>query len=221
MAGRERVLSGMRPSGRLHLGNYLGALANWVKLQDDYECFYFSADWHVAHRRTRRERRARATRSRWPPTGWAPASIPSARRCSSSRWCPSTPSCTCSSRWSRRSAGWSGCRPTRSASSSRGSDLAVLRAARLSAAAVGGHPHVQGQVGAGGHRPGAARRADARSGAPLQHGVRAGVPRAGRQADRDPQGAGDGRPQDVEVVRQRHRARGLRPRSSAPRSARW
>jgi tryptophanyl-tRNA synthetase len=47
MATRERVLSGMRPSGRLHLGNYLGALANWVKMQDDYECFYFSADWHV------------------------------------------------------------------------------------------------------------------------------------------------------------------------------
>ena len=47
MVRRERVLSGMRPSGRLHLGNYLGALANWVTLQDDYDCFYFSADWHV------------------------------------------------------------------------------------------------------------------------------------------------------------------------------
>jgi len=47
MPGRERVLSGMRPSGSLHLGNYLGALAHWVKLQDDHECFYFSADWHV------------------------------------------------------------------------------------------------------------------------------------------------------------------------------
>jgi tryptophanyl-tRNA synthetase len=47
MAAKERVLSGMRPSGRLHLGNYLGALANWVTLQDDYDCFYFSADWHV------------------------------------------------------------------------------------------------------------------------------------------------------------------------------
>jgi tryptophanyl-tRNA synthetase len=52
MPGRERVLSGMRPSGRLHLGNYLGALANWVKLQDDYDCFYFSADWHVLTDRT-------------------------------------------------------------------------------------------------------------------------------------------------------------------------
>jgi tryptophanyl-tRNA synthetase len=47
MAKTERVLSGMRPSGRLHLGNYLGALANWVKLQDDFDCFFFSADWHV------------------------------------------------------------------------------------------------------------------------------------------------------------------------------
>ena len=44
---RERVLSGMRPTGKLHLGNYLGALANWVELQRDYECFYFVADWHV------------------------------------------------------------------------------------------------------------------------------------------------------------------------------
>ena len=44
---KDRVLSGMRPTGSLHLGNYLGALANWVRMQDDYECFYFSADWHV------------------------------------------------------------------------------------------------------------------------------------------------------------------------------
>ncbi len=44
---RERVLSGMRPTGRLHLGNLLGALDNWVRLQDDYDCFYFVADWHA------------------------------------------------------------------------------------------------------------------------------------------------------------------------------
>jgi tryptophanyl-tRNA synthetase len=47
MAGRERVLSGMRPTGRLHLGNLLGALDNWVRLQADYDCFYFVADWHA------------------------------------------------------------------------------------------------------------------------------------------------------------------------------
>ena len=47
MTSKERVLSGMRPSGRLHLGNYLGALANWVRLQDSLDCFYFVADWHA------------------------------------------------------------------------------------------------------------------------------------------------------------------------------
>jgi tryptophanyl-tRNA synthetase len=46
---RKRVLSGMRPTGRLHIGHYFGALQNWIRLQDDpqYECFYFIADWHA------------------------------------------------------------------------------------------------------------------------------------------------------------------------------
>ncbi len=44
---RERVLSGMRPTGRLHLGNHLGALEIWVELQADYDCFYFVANWHM------------------------------------------------------------------------------------------------------------------------------------------------------------------------------
>ncbi len=43
----ERVLSGMRPTGYLHLGNFVGALQNWVKLQDEYECFYMVADLHA------------------------------------------------------------------------------------------------------------------------------------------------------------------------------
>ncbi len=42
-----RVVSGMQPSGRLHLGNYLGALTNWKALQDDHTCFFFVADWHA------------------------------------------------------------------------------------------------------------------------------------------------------------------------------
>jgi tryptophanyl-tRNA synthetase len=46
-ARRERVLSGMRPTGALHLGHYHGALKNWVRLQADYDCFYFVADWHA------------------------------------------------------------------------------------------------------------------------------------------------------------------------------
>jgi tryptophanyl-tRNA synthetase len=44
---RPRILSGMRPTGRLHLGNLVGALQNWVKLQDDYDSFHFVADWHM------------------------------------------------------------------------------------------------------------------------------------------------------------------------------
>jgi tryptophanyl-tRNA synthetase len=43
----KRVLSGMRPTGQLHLGNYHGALKNWVDLQYQYECFFFVADWHM------------------------------------------------------------------------------------------------------------------------------------------------------------------------------
>ncbi len=50
-ASRPRVLSGMRPTGKLHLGNYMGALANWIKLQNDnvaqYDCYFFIADWHA------------------------------------------------------------------------------------------------------------------------------------------------------------------------------
>jgi tryptophanyl-tRNA synthetase len=53
---RKRVLSGMRPTGKIHLGNYMGALHNWVRLQnqtdpsgqsDLYECYFFIADWHA------------------------------------------------------------------------------------------------------------------------------------------------------------------------------
>lgn len=44
---RRRVLSGMQPSGLMHLGNYLGALENWKALQEEYDCYFFVADWHA------------------------------------------------------------------------------------------------------------------------------------------------------------------------------
>src|SRR5262245_50015889 len=47
MSTRKRVVSGMRPTGRLHLGHLVGALQNWVELQRQYDCFYFVADWHA------------------------------------------------------------------------------------------------------------------------------------------------------------------------------
>ncbi len=44
---KKRILSGNRPTGLLHLGNYVGALQNWVNLQEEYQCFYMVADWHA------------------------------------------------------------------------------------------------------------------------------------------------------------------------------
>ena len=44
---KDRVVSGVRPTGRLHLGHLVGALGNWVQLQEQYDCFYFIADWHA------------------------------------------------------------------------------------------------------------------------------------------------------------------------------
>ena len=43
----DRVLSGMRPTGRMHIGHYHGALKNWLRLQEEYDCLYFAADWHA------------------------------------------------------------------------------------------------------------------------------------------------------------------------------
>ena len=47
---KSRVVSGMRPTGKLHLGHLVGALKKWVALQDQHECFYFVADWHALTR---------------------------------------------------------------------------------------------------------------------------------------------------------------------------
>src|SRR5215475_5958871 len=47
LKNRKRVLSGMRPTGKLHVGHYVGALQNWVRMQDEYTCFFEVADWHA------------------------------------------------------------------------------------------------------------------------------------------------------------------------------
>ena len=47
MTEKKRILSGMRPTGPLHLGNLHGALMNWIQMQEEYDCFYFIADWHA------------------------------------------------------------------------------------------------------------------------------------------------------------------------------
>src|SRR5438552_18698750 len=44
---RKRVLSGVRPTGKAHLGHLVGALSNWIELQKQFDCYYFIADWHA------------------------------------------------------------------------------------------------------------------------------------------------------------------------------
>ena len=44
---KQKIMSGMRPTGKLHLGHYLGVIDNWVKLQNDYDCYFSVADWHA------------------------------------------------------------------------------------------------------------------------------------------------------------------------------
>ena len=83
----------MRPTGRLHLGHLVGALGNWVPLQDRYDCFYFVADWHALTSDFADTSQLTTYASTMWPTGSAPGSIRSGARSSCSRSCPSTPSC--------------------------------------------------------------------------------------------------------------------------------
>ena len=56
MASRPRILTGDRPTGKMHLGHYVGTLANRARLQDEYECFFLVADLHMLTTRTELER---------------------------------------------------------------------------------------------------------------------------------------------------------------------
>ncbi len=92
-----RVVSGIQPTGNLHLGNYLGAIRNWVRMQDDVtasggQCLYFLADLHAISQPHVPADLAANTREmvpRWSPAG----SIPIARSCSTRPRCRSTPNC--------------------------------------------------------------------------------------------------------------------------------
>lgn len=91
----RRVLSGMRPSGLLHLGHYQGVLKNWVKLQHSYECFFCIVDLHALTTDYDDvgplSQRVMDMAVDWLAAGSAPAQ----RRCLFSRKCLSTLSCTC------------------------------------------------------------------------------------------------------------------------------
>ena len=60
----NRIFSGIQPTGNLHLGNYLGAIRNWVRLQHDYDCIFCIVDLHAHHPAAGPERAARSRRAR-------------------------------------------------------------------------------------------------------------------------------------------------------------
>ena len=66
---KGRIFSGMQPSGNFHLGNYLGALSNWVKLQHEYECFFCIVDWHAPPLRLKILRDCLSIPTTWRWTG--------------------------------------------------------------------------------------------------------------------------------------------------------
>ncbi len=174
----ERVLSGMRPTGRLHLGHYHGVLKNWVELQHEYPCLFFVADWHALTTHYDEPGHDRRTTSgTWSSTGWRPGVDPSQATLFIQSQVPEhaelhlllsmmTP------------LGWLERVPTYKDQQEKlaDKDLVDLRLSRLSAAAGGRHPDLPRQHGAGRRRSGAARRVHPRDRAPLQPSLR---PRAG------------------------------------------
>ena len=165
---KGRVLSGMRPTGKLHLGNYVGALRNWVNLQDDYDCFFFIADWHALTTDYADTRMVKQNSLEVILDYLAAGLDPESSTLFIQSHVPQhaelhllfsmiTP------------LGWLERVPTykEQRENIKDKDLGHVRLSGISAAAVGRHSDLPGELCAGRRRPGAARGADARSGAAL------------------------------------------------------
>ncbi len=173
----DRVLSGMRPTGRLHIGHYHGALKNWVKLQEEYECLYFAADWHALtthYDSTEIDLRDRlgdvrrlARRRHQPVAGHDLHPVARAR----ARRAHAAARHDHAGRLARARADLQG-----PAAEARRPRPVQLRVPRLPGDAGRRHPDLPREHGAGGRGPGVAHRARARARAPLQLHLR---PRGG------------------------------------------
>ena len=95
---KQRIVSGMRPTGKLHLGHLVGALRTGSRSRTTYDCFYFIADWHALTSDYADTSEVTASALDNAADWLAAGSIRSGARCSSSRSSPSTRSCTCCSR---------------------------------------------------------------------------------------------------------------------------
>src|SRR6266566_2929178 len=150
----ERVVSGMRPTGAMHLGHYHGALKNWMKLQSEYPCLYFVADWHALT--THYETPEVIEESVWDMViDWLAAGID-----------PAQATLFIQSRIPER-AELQG--PAGKAHRPRPFHL---RVSRLPASAGGRRAHIPRKIRSGRRRPGPARRDDARGRAALQPRLR-------------------------------------------------
>ena len=180
----DRVLSGMRPTGALHLGHYHGVLKNWVRLQNEHPCLFFVADWHALT--THYEEPGQIEEHAWDMViDWLAAGVDPSQatlfvQSRVPRACRAASAAVHdhAARLARARADLQG--PAGEADRPRSVDL---RLPRLSAAAERRHPDLPRHPGAGGRGPGAAHRVHARDRAPLQPHLRPGA-RASRRRPR-------------------------------------
>ena len=184
-ANRRRVVSGMRPTGKLHLGHLVGALKNWVALQETYRCYYFVADWHAltSHYADTGEivDSAARQRRRLDRRGPGPRALDAVRAVAGA-----------GARRAGAAARHDHADPVaRTGAHLQGADRAarrarpvVVRLSGLSAAADGRRDHVPRQLRAGRRRSGAASRAVAGDRAPVQQLLRRGVSGASGRCSR-------------------------------------
>ena len=198
----RRVLSGMRPTGMLHLGNYHGALKNWIELQYQYECYFFIADWHALTTGYEDTSQARGVRlddgDRLAGGGLEPGRRDAVHPVAGAR-ARRAASAAVDDHAARLAGARSLLQGSAGAARRPGSDH--LRISGLSAAAVGGHPAVPRAVRAGGRGPGGARRDHARDRAALQSHLRprAAVRAESREGDQEP---GNAQLRDVPLAAQ-------------------
>src|SRR3989304_6237789 len=176
---RPRILSGMRPTGALHLGNLMGALDNWVRLQDSHECFFAIVDWHslttdYADPSAIRESILKVATD-WLAGGAGSRPPPALRPEPGAGARGAAPAAL-----DDRARALAGARADLqgAAAAAPGPGPLDLRLSRVPAAADGRHHHLQGGRGSGRGGPGPAHPAVARGRPPLQQPLRAGLPGA-------------------------------------------
>ena len=176
MTEQKTVLSGMRSTGKIHLGNYFGALKNWVDLQDRYRCFYFAADWHALTSDYADPSQIAANTiemvTDWIAAGLDPEQVDDLHPVhgAGARRAPPAAVDAHAARLAGARAHLQGADPA-----DREQGPVDLRLPRLPGAADGGHRHLPRRLRAGGRGPGEPPRDQPRDRAPVQLSLQAEV----------------------------------------------